>query len=141
MSDDEVRKTKIICTIGPATSSYNMLEKMTDAGMDIVRLNMSHGDHDSHSKVIKSIKTLNKKIKYPVPILLDTQGPEIRTGALTGELDLKTGSQITVSVRGVEDVERSSIQVNYEDLINDVEIGDRITVDNGMINLQVCGKE
>ena len=75
-----MQKTKIICTIGPVTESYEMLRKMYDAGMNIVRLNMSHGTHESHAKVIKHIKTLNKKVPFPIPILLDTQGPEIRTG-------------------------------------------------------------
>ena len=81
-----MRKTKIICTIGPATASYPMLEKMAAAGMDIVRLNMSHGDHKSAAQVIKSIKTLNRKIDFPIAILMDTQGPEIRTGDLVKEL-------------------------------------------------------
>ncbi len=70
-----MRKTKIICTIGPATSHYEMLNKLADAGMNVVRLNMSHGDYDSHLKVIKAIRTLNKKLPHTVPILLDTQGP------------------------------------------------------------------
>lgn len=136
-----MRKTKIICTIGPATSSFEMLEKMAEAGMDIIRLNMSHGDHESHEKIIKAIKTLNKKVKYPVPVLLDTQGPEIRTGNRDNDLQLKQGEQITISVRGEQDVEHSSIQINYEDLIDDVSVGDRITVDNGLINLKVLLKD
>ena len=83
-----MRKTKIICTIGPASNSYDMLEKLAAAGMDIVRLNMSHGDHESAAKVIKSIKTLNRKISHPIAVLLDTQGPEIRTGDIAKELSL-----------------------------------------------------
>ena len=86
-----MQKTRIICTIGPATESYDMLQKLYEAGMSIARLNMSHGDHDSHAKVIQHIKTLNKKVKFPVPILLDTQGPAIRTGDLSNELDLRQG--------------------------------------------------
>ena len=86
-----MQKTRIICTIGPATESYQMLQKMYEAGMNIVRLNMSHGDHDSHAKVIQHIKTLNRKVKFPIPILLDTQGPAIRTGDLSNELDLREG--------------------------------------------------
>jgi pyruvate kinase len=135
-----MRKTKIICTIGPATSSYPMLERMVAAGMDIVRLNMSHGDHESSARVIKSIKTLNRKVPYPVAILLDTQGPEIRTGDLAKELELKNGSEITISVRDNTDVEASSFHIHYADLIDTVSVGDRITVDNGIINLQVLEK-
>jgi pyruvate kinase len=135
-----MRKTKIICTIGPATSSYPMLEKMAAAGMDIVRLNMSHGDHESAARVIKSIKTLNRKVTYPIAILLDTQGPEIRTGDLADELELKNGSIISISIRDNKDIEESSFHIHYDDLINTVAVGDRITVDNGIINLEVLDK-
>ena len=136
-----MRKTKIICTIGPATESFDMLEKLYNAGMNVVRLNMSHGDHDSHSRVIRSIRTLNKKVKFPVPILMDTQGPEIRTGDITEELNLKEGSEITITVRGSANVEETSIHINYDDLVNSVENGDMITVDNGLINLEVLEKQ
>ncbi|NHN38161.1 pyruvate kinase [Pseudomaricurvus alcaniphilus] len=135
-----MRKTKIICTIGPVTESYEMLEKLYHAGMNIVRLNMSHGDHESHARVIRSIRTLNKKVKFPVPILLDTQGPEIRTGDIAEELKLHTGSEVTITVRGSENVEETSIHINYDDLVNSVSTGDVITVDNGLINLQVLEK-
>lgn len=135
-----MRKTKIICTIGPATGSYPMLEKLARAGMNIVRLNMSHGDHASAAKTIKSIKTLNRKVTYPVAILLDTQGPEIRTGDLTSELELKNGSIISISVRDVTAVEESSFHIHYDELIETVNVGDRITVDNGIINLEVLEK-
>ncbi len=132
-----MRKTKIICTIGPATDSYDMLEKLAHAGMNVARLNMSHGDHASCAEVIKRIQTLNTKLKYPVAILLDTQGPEIRTGELDSALDLKQGDIISVVARGAEDVEKHSLMVNYADLIKDMKIGDRLTVDNGLINLEI----
>ena len=135
-----MRKTKIICTIGPVSDDYAMLEKLAAAGMDIVRLNMSHGDHESAAKVIKSIQTLNRKNTHPVAVLLDTQGPEIRTGDLANELELKNGSVISISVRDNVDVERSSIHIHYDDLIETVTVGDRITVDNGIINLEVLEK-
>jgi len=136
-----MRKTKIICTIGPSSESFTMLEKLAKAGMNIVRLNMSHGDHESHMKVIKSVRTLNKKLENPIAILIDTQGPEIRTGDIKQELNLKKDDIISVVARGEENVEFTSIRVNYEDLVNDVTIGDMITVDNGLINLEVLTKE
>ena len=136
-----MRKTKIICTIGPATDSYDKLAQLYDAGLNVVRLNMSHGDHESHRKVMKAIRTLNKKVLHPIPILLDTQGPEIRTGNLISDLNIKSGDIISVVARGVENVETTSISINYDDLITDVNIGDRITVDNGLINLEVLSKE
>ena len=135
-----MRKTKIICTIGPATASYPMLEKMAAAGMDIVRLNMSHGDHESAAQVIKSIKTLNRKIDFPIAILMDTQGPEIRTGDLVKELELKNGAVISITIRDSVNVEETSFHIHYDDLIETVKVGDRITVDNGIINLEVLEK-
>ena len=135
-----MQKTRIICTIGPATESYEMLRKMYDAGMNIVRLNMSHGDHDSHAKVIKHIKTLNKKVAFPIPIILDTQGPEIRTGVLATDLNLQQGTIVSISARGPMDVEESSIHINYADLMEAVNVGDKITVDNGLINFEILEK-
>ena len=118
-----------------------MLEHLAGAGMNIARLNMSHGDHKSHALVIKYIRTLNKRLKYPIAIMLDTQGPEIRTGDRAEDLQLSSGDIISIVARGTKDVESSSIQVNYEDLINDLDVSDFITVDNGLINLQVLSKE
>ncbi len=135
-----MRKTKIICTIGPASESLEMLEKLYNAGMNVVRLNMSHGDHESHARVIRSIRTLNKRVRFPIPILMDTQGPEIRTGDIADELNLHAGAEITITVRGSENVEETSIHVNYDDLVGSVETGDMITVDNGLINLEVLEK-
>ena len=136
-----MRQTKIICTIGPATESIEMLEKLANAGMNVARLNMSHGDHNSHANIIQSIHKLNTKLKHPIAILLDTQGPEIRTGDMVGDLHLNEGDVISIVARGAEDVESSSIHINYEDLINDVDVGDTITVDNGLINLEVLSKQ
>jgi len=135
-----MQKIRIICTIGPATESYEMLKKMYEAGMNIVRLNMSHGTHESHAKVIKHIKTLNKKVEFPIPILLDTQGPEIRTGDLANDLNLQQGAIVSISARGPLDVEESSIHIHYADLIETVNVGDKITVDNGLINFEVLEK-
>ena len=135
-----MRKTKIICTIGPATENFSELEKLASAGMGIVRLNMSHCTHSTASKIIRHVRTLNRKRSSPIAVLLDTQGPEIRTGALAEELELKNDSQITISVRDSVNVEESSIHINYSDLIDSVDVGDRITVDNGIINLEVLEK-
>ena len=135
-----MRKTKIICTIGPATSSYEMLAKMHETGMDIIRLNMSHATHKWAERMIGHIVELNKHSAFPVGILLDTQGPEIRTGVRESDLDLKAGDEITITVRDGMSVEESSIRINYDELIDTVNVGDKITVDNGLINLQVLEK-
>lgn len=136
-----MRKTKIICTIGPATESLDMLTRLYHAGMNVVRLNMSHGDHASHARVIAAVRELNASVQYPVALALDTQGPEIRTGALPQDLQLHEGDVITVNVRSGENVEETSFQINYEDLLEAVDPGDRITVDNGLINLEVLEKK
>jgi pyruvate kinase len=85
------RLTKIVCTIGPATRSWDGLSGLASAGMNLARLNMSHGDHDSHLQVIRNLKSLNKKLPHPITLLMDLQGPEIRTGELSKSLDLVTG--------------------------------------------------
>lgn len=135
-----MRKTKIICTIGPATQAPETLRRLADAGMNLVRLNLSHGDHGSHGEVIRIVQALNATRNHPVAILVDTQGPEIRTGDLAHDLNLHEGDVISVVPLGETDVEASSIQVNYADIVQDVAVGDKITVDNGLINLEVLSK-
>lgn len=135
------RRTKIICTIGPATHSYEKIEALYHAGMNLVRINMSHSDHTAAAQIVNWVKTLNRKIRYPVPVLLDTQGPEIRTGDRHEPIDLKPGQVVTVSVRGDGDVETSSILVNYQELVDVLQVGNRLTVDNGLINFEVLEKK
>ncbi|MEZ5560475.1 MAG: pyruvate kinase [Pseudomonadales bacterium] len=134
-----IRRTKIICTIGPATNSYEKLEALYHAGMNVVRLNMSHADHEGAARIINWIKTLNRKVRYPVPVMLDTQGPEIRTGEVNEPMNLKNGDVVTVSVRA-GDVETRSIRIDYEELVEVLEVGNRLTVDNGLINFEVLEK-
>ncbi|HRG47970.1 MAG: pyruvate kinase [Leptospiraceae bacterium] len=138
---EKFRKTKIICTLGPATSDINMIRKLADAGMNIARLNMSHGDHKFHGDLIQKIKKLNKDLKYPIAIMIDTQGPEIRTGEVHTELDLKVGEIFTFHVIPGQESEEKSVFVNYTDIIDDLKIGDKVTVDNGLINLVVLEKK
>jgi len=135
------RKTKIICTIGPATASFEGLKALYEAGMNIVRINMSHSDHESAAKIINWIKTLNRQVDYPVPVLLDTQGPEIRTGVLESPMELNSGDVVTLSVRDGDLVEQRSIHVNYTELVDVVEVGRIITVDNGLMNFRVLQKK
>ena len=135
------RRTKIICTIGPATASFEGLKALYEAGMDIVRINMSHSDHESAAKIINWIKTLNRQVNYPVPVLLDTQGPEIRTGVLETPMELNSGDVVALSVRDGDLVEQRSIHVNYTELVDVVEVGRIITVDNGLMNFRVLHKK
>ncbi len=136
-----IRRTKIICTIGPATANYPTLEKLYHAGMNCVRLNMSHSDHASALKIINWIKTLNRKVEHPIPILLDTQGPEIRTGVLEQPMELTAGEIVTLTVRDADLVETKSIKVNYDEIVDVVDVGRIVTVDNGLLNFEVLEKD
>jgi pyruvate kinase len=133
----DFRHTKIVCTLGPATKETDVLRDMATAGMNVARLNMSHGNHQSHEELIHRIKSLNKVLNHPIALLLDTQGPEIRTGEREDPLHLEVGDRITLTVSPGEDPEEASVHVKYPDLVNDLKVGDRVTVDNGIINLEV----
>ncbi len=133
----DFRHTKIICTLGPVSSSPEVLRQMAGAGMNIARLNMSHGDHESHGKMIQTLKSINKDLNHPVAILLDTQGPEIRTGEREHPINLKPGDEIWLTVSPEENPEEHSVFVNYKDIVTDLKVGDKVTVDNGIINLEV----
>ena len=135
-----LKRTKIICTIGPATESYSSLMKLYKAGMNIARLNMSHSDHKSAKKIIERINKINKKVSNPIGILLDTQGPEIRTGDTSSVVHLEPGEKVSFTIRDEVDVETTSIRVHYDELINSVKVGSLITLDNGLLNFKVLAK-
>jgi pyruvate kinase len=137
-------RSKIICTVGPATESINFLRKLHKAGMNVVRINMSHATHKSAKTIIDRIDKINQSDaarSSKIGILLDTQGPEIRTGDTSIPIELNVGDNVTLTIRDEIDVETSSIKVNYKGLINSVEVGSRISVDNGLINFKVLSKE
>lgn len=134
------KRTKIICTIGPATESLASLKKMYKAGMNVARLNMSHSDHKSAKKIIDRIKKINKAVAHPIGVLMDTQGPEIRTGDTSDIVDIKTGEIVTFTIRDESDVESTSIRVHYDELIDSVKVGTLISLDNGLMNFKVLEK-
>ncbi|ANQ64512.1 pyruvate kinase [Staphylococcus equorum] len=132
-----MRKTKIVCTIGPASESEEMLEKLMKAGMNVARLNFSHGDHAEHKARIDSIRKVSKKLDKTVAILLDTKGPEIRTHSMKdGSIELERDTEVIVSMTEVEGTPEK-FSVTYDNLINDVEEGSYILLDDGLIELQV----
>ena len=135
-----LKRTKIICTIGPATESFSSLKKLYKAGMNVARLNMSHSDHKNAKKVIDRIKKLNQEVKNPVGILLDTQGPEIRTGDTSSVVNLEPGQLVSFTIRDDVDVETTSIRVHYDELIQSVNVGTLISLDNGLLNFKVLKK-
>ena len=135
-----MRRTKIIATLGPATQSPEMLGQLIDAGMNIARLNMSHAPHDWVRRVAKDIRTAAAARNKNVGILMDTQGPAIRTGDLPAALDLQPGQKFTLTVRGEQSEELHSVDVNYENFINDINVGDVVLIDNGEIHMKVLAK-
>jgi pyruvate kinase len=136
-----VRKTKIICTLGPASEPPDVLHRMIEAGANAFRLNMSHATHDWVRVIVPRIRAIAKELGVIVGILLDTQGPAIRTGDLATKLDLAPGDVFEFTVRGAESEEVNSVSVNYDGLIDDISVGDTVLVDNGVIHMRVLAKE
>ena len=132
-----MRNTKIVCTIGPASESEEVLEKVIMAGMNVARLNFSHGDHAEHQARIETIRRVSERLGKTVGILLDTKGPEIRTHSMeNGQVELVRGQQIEVSMTEVLG-NKDRFSVSYEGLIDDVEPGDFILLDDGLVELQI----
>ncbi|MCG2084553.1 pyruvate kinase [Staphylococcus epidermidis] len=132
-----MRKTKIVCTIGPASESEEMLEKLMNAGMNVARLNFSHGSHEEHKARIDTIRKVAKRLNKTIGLLLDTKGPEIRTHNMKdGLIVLEKGKEVIVSMDEVEGTPEK-FSVTYENLINDVNIGSHILLDDGLVELQV----
>ncbi len=131
-----MRKTKIVCTIGPKTESFEALKKLAKAGMNVARLNFSHGSHEEQGNKIKNIKELNKQLKNPIAILLDTRGPEIRTGDLKKDIPLKRGDTFTFTIKDTTDEEMGTT-LSYRHIISDIKEGDMIYVDDGMLEFRV----
>ena len=136
-----MRKTKIICTLGPATESEETIARMIEAGTDVFRLNMSHAKHPWVRDVVSRIRRVSATVSRPVAILFDTQGPAIRTGDLKTDLKLKSGDIVEFTVRGAKNEEKYSVDVNYAGFVNDISVGDTVLVDNGMIRMEVLEKK
>ena len=140
-----LRRTKIIITLGPATESEEMLTKIIMGGADIIRLNMAHAKHDWTRTVIRRIRAVSARIGREVAIMMDIKGPEIRTGDLEVPIELKAGEIFDFTVKPGADGNRSeeirSVDVNYQDLVNDIAVGDTVLVDNGLIRLEVLTKD
>ncbi len=137
MSELQFNRTKIIATIGPATSSYESLKAIVKEGVDVCRLNFSHGAYEDHQKVIDNINKLNDELGTHVAMLLDLQGPKLRVGEMeNGKIELKTGAFLEVTTeKCIGSAER--IYVNFENLPKDVNKGERILLDDGKLELRV----
>lgn len=132
-----IRKTKIVCTIGPKTAPFTTLKQLAEKGMNVARLNMSHGTHQWHKSVIKHIKTINTKTGSSVAILLDTKGPEVRTGDVSRDIVLHKGDSLTLTIRRQAELEPYCVEINYDGFVTDVALGDIVLIDGGMLHLKV----
>ncbi len=137
-----IRRTKLICTLGPSCDSVEALKALIDAGMDVARFNFSHGTHAEHGERLTRLRQASAEAKKPVAVLQDLCGPKIRTGSFDAPFDLKAGSEIALvegesTTKGQPDL----IPITYEGLSADVRMGDRIMFDDGRIVLQVTGIE
>ena len=134
---EHLKKTKIVCTIGPASEAPEILEELVKSGMNVARLNFSHGTHEEHLEKIKTIRKIRRKLNSPIAIMLDTKGPEIRTGNFdVDEIFLKPGDTFTLTTRDVignQDI----VSVSYAGLPEDVEVGSEIFIDDGLVQLEV----
>ena len=132
-----MRKTKIICTIGPACESEEVLTQMCLAGMNVARLNFSHGTYPEHEKKIELVKRVREKLNLPIAILLDTKGPEYRIGTFTtGKVEIKDGQAFTFTTEDADGDEKR-VSVNYKNLHNELKAGDTVTANNGMVVFEV----
>ncbi len=133
MTSAYIPRTKIVCTLGPATSSIDGIRSLLEAGMNVARLNFSHGTHAQHAEVIENIRKVAAELNVPVAILGDLQGPRIRVGDIPGSHAVVPGEDVTLVHEGLE-VE-GEIPITYDQLATDVHVGDRILIDDGLIEL------
>ena len=133
-----MRKTKIICTLGPSTDKEGILEKLVLAGMNTARMNFSHSSYEDHKRRLEEIKELRKKYNKHISVLLDTKGPEIRTkNFIDGKVFLTEGQEFMLSCEEIDGTE-TGVSVTYADLYKEVKQGTVILIDDGLVELRVA---
>ena len=132
-----MRKTKIVCTLGPTSETEEVIAAMADAGMNVARINFSHGTHEEHAKKIAMIKKIRDEKQIPLPILLDTKGPEFRIRTFrNGKINLKEGDKFTFTTEEIEGDE-TRVSVSYKGICEDMNPGDKILLNNGLMVFEV----
>ncbi len=132
-----MKKTKIVCTLGPSSSTEEIISQMADAGMNVVRINFSHGTHEEHAQKIALVKKVREQKKIPLPILLDTKGPEFRIGTFqNGKVFLKAGDIFSFTTEDVEGDE-TKVSVSYKGICEEMNAGDKILLNNGLMVFEV----
>lgn len=135
-----LRKTKIVCTLGPQTSSKDMLEKLINAGMNVVRLNTSHGTIEEHRKMIKLLKSLRESLNISLPIILDLEGPKVRIVGIENEIDVKKGEELSIYASSEQIHDKGFATTCGEKVLEYLNIDDVILIDDGNIKLKVLNK-
>ena len=133
------RYTKIIATVGPATESEEMLEKLIVAGLDVMRLNMAHGTSEWVTSLVKRIRDVSARVHRDVAVMMDVKGPEMRTGVVTDAIDLQEGDPFELYTQGPT-TDLRGIDVNYAGLARDIAVGATVLVDSGLIRMEVVEK-
>ena len=136
-------KTKVVATIGPSTADCETFEQLADTGLNVARLNFSHGTHEWHKSVLDMVRSYNERnpSRRTIGTLLDTKGPEVRSGDLRTPVELLPGERYTFTGEGSPDGSDNVIGLNYPGFVNDVECGDVLLVDGGEMSLSVCEKD
>jgi len=134
-----IPRTKIVCTLGPSSASAAVIKSLMQAGLDVARINFSHGTHDEHAATIAIVRALAAQLGRPVAIMGDLQGPRIRVGDLPAPRELASGDDVVLAPEGHE--RDGDVPVTYEALAEDVHVGDRILMDDGLIDLVVLDVE
>ena len=134
-----MKKTKIVCTLGPASETEEVISAMADAGMNVARINFSHGTHEEHAQKIAVIKKVRAEKNIPLPILLDTKGPEFRIKTFKdGKVFLKEGDPFTFTTEDIVGDE-TRVAVSYQGICADMNPGDKILLNNGLMVFEVVG--
>ncbi len=136
-----LKKTKIVATIGPASDSEEMLERLINLGVNVMRLNFSHGTHEEHQLRIDRIKKVREKLNVPIAIMLDTKGPEIRIGTFkNGKINIEQGQKFTLTTEDIYG-DDTKVSVSYKDISNDVVVGSRVLIDDGLVEFNIVDKD
>ncbi len=133
-----MRKTKIVCTLGPSTDRDGIMRELAIAGMDVARFNFSHADHEEHYGRLVKLRAIREELGVPIAALLDTKGPEIRIGKFKdgNKISLVKGQTFTFTTNHIEG-NNEMVYINYEELVKDIKVGSTILIDDGLVELTV----
>src|SRR5688572_32496613 len=133
-----MRRAKIVCTLGPASSTPDRIGELIEAGMDVVRLNFSHGSHEDHARMLQIVRSEAERRQKAVAVLLDLQGPKIRVGKFEkGQIELRPGAEFTITTDPAVIGDEKRVSTTYQGLCGDVRPGDQILLDDGYLSLAV----